>query len=84
MLKIRRSRDRLIFNMGIPVHGKDGLYIETGPRILCDLPPRVKTDPGFRVSFLIPVCLSYESGGRPLNWPASPEPWTHFINAMIQ
>ena len=33
MLKIRRSRDRLIFNMGIPIHGKDGLYIEMGPRI---------------------------------------------------
>ena len=29
MLKIRRSRDRLIFNMGIPIPGKDGLYIET-------------------------------------------------------
>ena len=32
MLKIRRSRDRLIFNMGIPIRGKDGLYIEFGPR----------------------------------------------------
>ena len=32
MLKIRRSRDHLIFNMGIPILGKDGLYIETGPR----------------------------------------------------
>ena len=32
MLKIRRSWDRLIFNMGIPIPGKDGLYIETGPR----------------------------------------------------
>ena len=31
MLKIRRSRDRLIFNMGIPIPGKDDLYIETGP-----------------------------------------------------
>ena len=31
MLKIRRCRDRLIFNMGIPIPGKDGLYIETGP-----------------------------------------------------
>ena len=31
MSKIRRSRDRLIFNMGILIHGKDGLYIETGP-----------------------------------------------------
>ena len=28
MLKIRRSRDRLILNMGIPIHGKDGLYME--------------------------------------------------------
>ena len=32
MLKIRRSPDRLIFNMGIPIPAKDGLYIETGPR----------------------------------------------------
>ena len=31
MLKIRRSRDRLIFDMGIPIPGKDGLYIEKGP-----------------------------------------------------
>ena len=31
MLKIRRSHDRLIFNMGIPIPGKDGLYIEMGP-----------------------------------------------------
>ena len=32
MFKIRRSRDRLIFNMEIPIPGKDSLYIETGPR----------------------------------------------------
>ena len=32
VLKIRRSRDRLIFKMGIPIPGKDGLYIETGRR----------------------------------------------------
>ena len=31
MLKIRRSHDSLIFNLGIPISGKDGLYIETGP-----------------------------------------------------
>ena len=31
MLKIRRSHDRLMFNMGITIPGKDGLYIETGP-----------------------------------------------------
>ena len=29
MLKIRQSGDRLMFNMGIPIPGKDGLYIET-------------------------------------------------------
>ena len=34
MLKIRRSHDRLIFNMGIPIPGKDGLYIEAGPWVL--------------------------------------------------
>ena len=31
MLKIRRSRDRLIFIMGIPIPGKDGLYLRRGP-----------------------------------------------------
>ena len=30
MLKLRRSRDRLIFNMGIPIPGKDSFYIGTG------------------------------------------------------
>ena len=30
MLKIRRSRDRLVFNMRIPILGKDSLYIEIG------------------------------------------------------
>ena len=47
MLKIRRSHDRLIFNMGISIPAKDGLYIEMGPRLrsgktltifLCPLP----------------------------------------------
>ena len=33
MLKIRCPNGRLIFNMGIPIPGKDGLYIETGPRL---------------------------------------------------
>ena len=32
MLEIRRSRDRLIFNMGIPI--PDGLYIEMGPKLI--------------------------------------------------
>ena len=32
MLQIRWSCDRVLFNMGIPIPGKDGLYIETGNR----------------------------------------------------
>ena len=31
MLKIRRSRDRLIFNMGIPIPGKDSFILRRGP-----------------------------------------------------
>ena len=31
MLKISRSHYHLLFNMGILIHGKDGLYIEPGP-----------------------------------------------------
>ena len=38
MLKIRRSRNHLIFNMGIPIPGKEGLHIETGPWFLRDAP----------------------------------------------
>ena len=37
MLKIRRSRDRLIFNMGIPIPGKDGLYNEMGAQLYMQL-----------------------------------------------
>ena len=33
-VKDKRSHDRLIFNMGIPIAGKDGFYIEVGPRTL--------------------------------------------------
>ena len=39
MLKLRRSWDRLIFNMGITIPGKDGLYIETGPRLQTIIKP---------------------------------------------
>ena len=35
MLKIRWSPDCLIFNMRIPIPGKDGIYIETGPIWCC-------------------------------------------------
>ena len=37
MLNIRRSRDRLIFNMGIHIPGKNGIYIETGPMVSREL-----------------------------------------------
>ena len=36
MLKIRRSRDRLIFNMGIPILVRLHLFIGTSPRLLED------------------------------------------------
>ena len=31
MLKIRQSHYHLVFNLGIPIPGKDSLYIEKGP-----------------------------------------------------
>ena len=34
MLNIIRSRDCFIFNMVIPIPGKDGLYIDTGSWLL--------------------------------------------------
>ena len=34
VLKIRRSRGRLFFNMGIPIHGKDGIIVEKRPRCI--------------------------------------------------
>ena len=51
MLKIRRSRDRLIFNMGIPIPGKDGLYIETGPWIHPSLAPSHQYMDGLLVTY---------------------------------
>ena len=33
MLKIRRSRDRLIFNMGIPIPGKTVFILRQGPGV---------------------------------------------------
>ena len=54
MLKIRRSHDRLIFNMGIPKPRKDSLYIETGPWS-CPIP-------GQTSSTVSPhVCLTFTS-----------------------
>ena len=36
-VKDKTVRDRLIFNMGIPIPGKDGLYAETGLRPSADI-----------------------------------------------
>ena len=33
MLKIRRSHDRLIFNMGLPIPGKESLYMYVSPML---------------------------------------------------
>ena len=38
MLKIRRPNGRLIFNMEIPKRRLDGLYIETGPSLVGEIP----------------------------------------------
>ena len=38
MLKIRRSRDRLIFNMGIPIPGKTVFILRQGPGVLVAVP----------------------------------------------
>ena len=37
MLKIRRSRDHIIFNMGVPIPEKDGLNIDTAPGFFAGL-----------------------------------------------
>ena len=37
MLKIRRSRDRLIFNTGVPILVRRYIYIETAPRPMASL-----------------------------------------------
>ena len=41
VLKIRRSGDRLIFTMGIPIPKKDGLHIEMGPWLSVQQPRRI-------------------------------------------
>ena len=59
MLKIRRSHDRLIFNMGMPIPGKDGLYIEMGhpSEMHLKLKPReISSDQ--QLWFMCPVVLS--------------------------
>ena len=50
MLKVRRSCNRLIFNMGIPIPGTGGLYIESGPRVWSQSPHISSWDPqcGYR------------------------------------
>ena len=56
------SRDRLIFNMGIPIPGKDGLYIETGAR----LPQQEKERESWK------WCDAYEQIPSKINmWPKS-------------
>ena len=53
MLKIGQSRDRLIFNIGLPIPGKDGPYIETGPWCLRLNTASLAGFPGLSFSFRI-------------------------------
>ena len=50
MLKIRRSRDRIIFHIGISIPGKDGVYIETGSWF-CYQHPRACKEKVFKLSY---------------------------------
>ena len=54
VLKIRQSRDRLIFNMGIPILVRRQLYNEMGPRLPYDFtrPEKIKLDGIFFVSYV--------------------------------
>ena len=54
MLKIRRSRDRLIFNMEIPILVRRHIYIETTPRSPQNIRKR-KTCPCFMGCTYIPM-----------------------------
>ena len=58
MLKIRRSRDRLHFNMEITIPGKDGLYIETGAQQASQHHNPMPFDPMY-----ICVCVLFQSPG---------------------
>ena len=60
MLKIRQSRDRLIFNMEIPIPGKDGLLLRGGP----DLSFVLLYDTAWQLCPAGWVCL-HSSGLRP-------------------
>ena len=51
MLKVRRSWDRLIFNMGIPILVRRHLYIETGPRWVTTWSAEVLNHWGYRQQF---------------------------------
>ena len=70
MVKIRQSHDRLIFNMGFPIAGKDGLYIEVGPRAFnidwfsCNHPgPVAINQQQLRVRMLIQLIGPVKRGG---------------------
>ena len=59
-VNIRRSRNRLIFNMGMPIPGKDSLYIEKGP--CCSL-GRISS------TCLISVLRNYRRGKHIFTFP---------------
>ena len=64
-LKIRRSRDRLIFNMGIPILVRQHLYTETVPRWLITLSSPWWRHPMETFSALLAIW----AGNSPVNSP---------------
>ena len=64
MLKIRWSHNHLIFNTGIPIPGKDGFHIETGPWSwiipyhLCGLDDVIQTDHQDVVKYCDTSCVN--------------------------
>ena len=84
LYKKRRPGGRLIFNMGIPIPGKDGLYIETGrcfphvPILQPEVTPQQVSQPGSWSSCSGSLSLSSSPLIMPTWWPSSPWPGSYY------
>ena len=92
MLKIRHSRDRLIFNMGISILGKDDLYIETGPCLCCVSEAAMADPEGVELVGFAPRDDDGGSSRSPEGiWEPQPEPetgitlerWTKWVSQRL-
>ena len=90
MLKIRRSRDHLIFNMGITILGKDGPYFETGPRnriaFCIALPIHLSRKKQISFLYLFPLSVFFTENSRNCHinqtWVAHPNPFNIVVNTL--